>query len=269
MKVSYCKQCGGKLPEDARFCPSCGTRVISETQPLEAHRILKVTDKPKVVVTNFSPGSVEIEHGAEGEVATDLDLRVPENLDWTISQDENVITVTCRMKVAWGWPYIFGPRPRANVHISVPGKADLQLENRAGRIAIHGVNGTISAESSAGTISARDCEGTIKVRTRAGSVNLNDVNGTITARSSAGSITFIGALSKGENWFRTNLGSIDITFKGEPELIVEASTDLGSIRCIPELADARYERNRHIGRIGAGTGKLIVETNAGSITIHS
>lgn len=27
--MAYCKQCGAKLDEDARFCPSCGTKVES------------------------------------------------------------------------------------------------------------------------------------------------------------------------------------------------------------------------------------------------
>jgi len=99
-------------------------------------------------------------------------------------------------------------------------------------------------------------------------VNFENVDGIISARSSAGSIKFSGVLSKGESWFRTSVGSIDISLQGQPDLTVEASTSLGGIRCIPELTDAYYKRNQYIGRIGAGTGRLIVETKTGSITIH-
>lgn len=268
--MSYCKQCGAELPEDARFCPACGIRVISEIKPVETHRILKVTGKPKVVVTNIAPGFVEVKHGVQGEVTVDLDLRVPEDLDCNISQEGNVVTVTCRMRASlWRWPsYIFGAGPRANILVSVPAETDLNLENRAGRLKASGVKGTIVVESSAGSINMQDCEGTVKARTKAGSIKLKNVSGTVTARSSAGSIRFNGALSKGENWFRTSVGSIEITLQGEPDLAVEASTSIGSIRCVPELTDARYERNRHIGQIGAGTGRLIAETKTGSITIH-
>ena len=266
----YCKQCGTKLPDDARFCSACGTALVLEAKPFETHRVLKVSGKPKVTVTNIAPGAVEVKRGSKGEVTIDVDLRVPEDLDWSVSQDGDTITVAGHVRTGhWGWPpYMFGIGPRADFSILVPEEADLSIESRAGRIAIGGVNGVISAESAAGTINMQDCEGTIRARTKAGSVTMENVKGTITARSSAGSIRFNGALSKSESWFRTSLGSIEIALKGEQDVMVEASTNLGSIKCIPELADARYERNRYSGRIGAGAGRLIVETNAGSITIR-
>lgn len=267
----YCRQCGAKLPKDARFCSACGTRVVSlDMESMERHRTLKVAGKPRVVVTNTAPGSVEVKPGPNGEVTVDLDLRVPEDLDCNSLQDGDTITVTCRTKTRpWNWPsYIFRSGPRANVLVSVPAETDLNLENRAGRVAVTGVKGTIVAESSAGTLSIQDCEGTIKARTRAGSVNLKNVNGTVSARSSAGSIEFSGALSKSENWFRTNVGSIEITLQGEPDLTIEASTSLGRVTCSPELTDARYVRNQYTGQIGAGTGRLIAETKTGSITIR-
>ena len=225
---------------------------------------------PKVIVTNSSLGSVEVEQGTERQVTVDLDMRSPEDLDWNVSQEENVIAITCRMRNAWGWPsYLFTSRPKANIHVLVPHEADVEIENRAGRIAIIGIKGTISAESSAGSIGTQDCEGSIRIRTKAGSISLRNVKGTVTAHSSAGSITFAGTLSKAENWFKSSLGSIDVTLGSDADLTIEASTNLGSIRCIPQLADVRYERGRQVGRIGAGTGKLFVETNLGSITIHS
>jgi DUF4097 and DUF4098 domain-containing protein YvlB len=195
-------------------------------------------------------------------------MRSPEDLDWNVSQEEDTITLTCRMRNAWSWPsYLFSSKPKANIHVLVPHEADVDIENRAGRIGIIGIRGTISAESSAGSIGAQDCEGSIKIRTKAGSISLKNVKGTVTAHSSAGSITFNGTLSKAENWLRSNLGSIDVTLGSDADLTVEASTSLGSIRCIPQLADVHYERGRQVGRIGAGIGKLFVETNLGSITI--
>ena len=270
MKASYCRRCGSKVPEDARFCPICGTNLASETGPSEIHRTLKTKGKPKVVVENFSPGSIEAKHGTEGQVTVDLDLRAPEDLDCNVSQDADLIKIICRLKSSWSWPSnIFGSKPKADIFISVPNETDLELENKAGRIAISGIKGMLSAESSAGTISVQDCEGTVKTRTKAGSINLGNVNGTVTAHSSAGSITFKGTLSETDSWFRSNIGSIDITLDRKAGLTVEASASLGTVRCIPELTDVRYERGRQIGRIRTGKGKLIVETNIGSITIRS
>ena len=270
--MPYCRRCGAELPKDARFCPACGTPVaVPAMKPMETRRTLEVTGKPKVVVTDIAPGSVEVKSGPEAEVTVDLDLRIPEDLDWNIFQDGNVVTITCRQRVSpfFGWPkYIFSGGPRANILVSVPAETDLNLENRAGRLAVTGVKGTIVAESSAGTVSIQDCEGTVKARTRAGSVELENVNGTISVRSSAGSIRFTGALSKGENWFRTSVGSIELTLRGEPDLTVEASTRIGRVTCSPELTHLRYERGQYMGRIGAGTGRLIAETKTGSVTIR-
>ena len=269
--MPYCRRCGAELPKDARFCPACGTPVVApEMKPMETHRTLKVTGKPKVVVTNTAPGSVEVKAGPEAEVTVDLDLRRPEDLDWNISQDGNLVTVTCRSRVHpfFGWPmYIFSGGPRANILVSVPKEADLNLETRIGGIAVSGVKGALAADSSTGRVNMQDCEGVIKARTRTGSVNLENVNGTVSVRNSTGSIRFSGALSKGENWFRTSTGGIELTLRGEPDLTVEASTRLGRITCSPELTDARYERGRYTGRIGAGTGRLIAETKTGNIRI--
>ena len=209
--------------------------------------------------------------GPEAEVTVDLGLKIPEDLDWNISQDGDVVTVTCRARSfsIFGWPlYIFSGRRRANIHVSVLAETDLTIENRAGRITVKSVKGTIVGESSAGTVSMRDCEGTVRARTKAGSVELDNVNGTISARSSAGSIRFTGALSKGDDWFRTSVGSIELKLRREPDLTVEASTRIGQVTCSPELTDASYERGQYIGRIGAGTGRLIAETKTGSITIR-
>jgi hypothetical protein len=241
-----------------------------ESRPVERHQVFKVTGKPKIIVMNTAPGSVETKVGPKDEVTVDLDLKVPENLDCSISQDSNVVTVNCRSRTGfWGWPsYVFGSGPMVNIVISVPAESDLDLENRVGDISVAAVNGTIVTESSAGTVRIRDCKGMVKARTRAGSADFDNVDGIVTARSSAGSIKFSGVLAKGESWFRTNVGSINISLQGQPDLTVEASTSLGSITCIPELADAYRRHNQYTGRIGAGTGRLIVETKTGSITIH-
>lgn len=271
--MPYCKKCGAELTEDARFCHACGTPVAAPITPVETHKILNVSGKPKIIVTNTAPGSVEVKKGSEGKVAVNLDLRESEDLDCNISQDGNTVAVTCRSRVhPLHWPkYILSGRPKADVFIAVPGEADLNLENSVGKVTVTGIKGNLVAESSAGTVKMHDCEGMVKIETKAGRINLENVNGTVSARSSAGSIEFSGALSKGENWFKTSVGSIEITLRGEPDLTVEASSKVGTVTCIPELTDARYDQfigGRYTGRIGAGAGRLVAETKTGSITIR-
>ena len=114
----------------------------------------------------------------------------------------------------------------------------------------------------------QDCEGAVKARSRTGSITLEKVDGGVSVRGATGSIRFDGTLSTGDNWFKTSTGSIELVLRGEPDLAVEASTSLGRITCSPELTDARYERGAYMGRLGAGTGRLIAETKTGSIRIR-
>jgi hypothetical protein len=233
---------------------------------------MKVTDKPRIAVRNSASGSIEVQKGSNAQVSVKFDLLKPEALYWDVSQDSNIVTVSCRRKssINWiDWPIdVFSAGPKARIHVVAPVKSDLALENRAGKIMVSGINGEVSVESSAGALRILDCEGTIRARTKAGSIDMEHVDGTVHARSSAGSIRYHGSLSKGENWFRTSVGSIDLVLQGEPDLQIEASTMLGSIKCRPDLADTRIDRGRLRGSIGAGTGRLYAETKTGRITIR-
>ena len=52
--MRYCKNCGNELPEEARFCPKCGTAVvIEETAP--------VALTPVAPVTCVAPEGVKLE----------------------------------------------------------------------------------------------------------------------------------------------------------------------------------------------------------------
>jgi ribosomal protein L40E len=270
-KTPYCKHCGAKLPEDARFCPACGTPVTAaETKPLETKQTLKVTGKPKVSVTNTAPGSIDVKSGTIGEVTMEFDFKVPEDLDWHVSQNGDIITVTCRPKVSpfLSWPmYIFSGGPRAKISVTTPQEADVTLETHLGAISVTGMKGQVVAESSVGSVHLQDCEGSVRAETRTGSVKLLNVNGTVYARNATGSIDYSGALSEGENWFKTSTGNVDLNLKGQPDLTVQASTRLGRITCSPELTDARYDRGQYTGRIGIGNGRLFIETKTGNITI--
>ena len=42
----YCTQCGGLLPEEARFCPKCGTPVPADPVPEEPQVIPEQTEEP-------------------------------------------------------------------------------------------------------------------------------------------------------------------------------------------------------------------------------
>ena len=172
--MPYCRKCGTELPENANFCPVCGTGVSAEARPTETHRTLKVSGKPKVIVTNAAPGHVKVQPGQDGEVKIDIYLRLAEDVDFNILRDGDTISVTCRTRFGvWAWPrFIFGGGPKADIHVSVPKETDLYVESRLNKIAVLGVKGSLEIESSVGRVSMQDCEGIIKVRTKTGSVTV-------------------------------------------------------------------------------------------------
>jgi DUF4097 and DUF4098 domain-containing protein YvlB len=128
--------------------------------------------------------------------------------------------------------------------------------------------GNIRVVGKTGPIDLRNIKGAVTVDSTTGPATLENVNGTVSVRNTTGSIKFSGSLSSGENWFRTNTGSIEIALQHPSDLKVEAYSRLGRVTCIPELADQHYERGLYTGHLGNGTGKLIAETTIGSITIR-
>ena len=287
--MAYCKKCGAELPADANFCAKCRTPVVKEEAVAATkHQTFKVTEKPTVIIVNRAPGKVDVKTGVEGEVTVDLDLREPDDVEWNISQEANTITVKCRALVhPFRWPrYFASGGPRVDMIISVPNETDLDLEASLDHVAVTGIKGSMKVETSVarvsleslegtidvtgktGLIDLRTVNGTVKVDNTTGPVTLENVNGTVSVRNTTGPIKFSGSLSNGENWFRTITGTIDLVLTGTSDLTVEAYSRLGRVTCIPELADAHFERGQYMGRIGSGTGKLIVETKTGSITIR-
>ena len=251
--MPYCKKCGAELLADANFCAKCGTPVTKEEAVAATkHQTFKVTEEPKVIIVNRAPGKVDVKTAVEGEVTVDLDLREPDDVEWNISQEANTITVKCRALVhPFRWPrYFASGGPRVDMIISVPKETDLDLEASLDHVTVTGIKGSVKVDSTTGP------------------VTLENVNGTVSVRNTTGPVKFSGSLSNGENWFRTITGTIDLALTGTSDLTVEAYSRLGRVTCIPELADARYERGQYMGRIGSGTGKLIAETKTGSITIR-
>lgn len=266
--MPFCSNCGAKLAPDSRFCSSCGAPVPAVEKPREMQRTFQVTGRPRLVVTHAAAGGlVEVKPGPVGQVTVDLKTERPEYLDWDFRQDGDTITVTCRQpfyRYLWA-PFMGGLR--ADLLIATPPETDVDIEATLANIAVTGLSGSVASRASIGQVELRDCKGKLRARSETGRVLLLGVEGTVSASGAVGSIDFEGSLASGDNWFRTNTGTIHLTLLGEPDLVLEASTDLGRVTCDLELADAYIGERRCRGRIGAGAGKLIVEANLGSITI--
>ncbi len=281
--MAFCSRCGAELAANAKFCHKCGAAVLTASPPApsvttaapaapagpaDLHRVLKVSGKPRIVVRQWVPGNVEVKSGAAGEVTVDIEPKPPESVVWSVSQDGDLITVKFRIREFVDWPgHLLSGSPRTNIHVVVPSESDLDIRSRVDRVSVTGVSGSIMVESSAGVVSMQNCTGTIHARTRAGEIGLSGVKGTVSAETSAGQITFSGSLSTGYNRFRTRVGEIKLTLQGAQDLRVEGYATVGKVAVSPELEGEHYDGREYVGKIGAGTGRLVVETTAGSITI--
>ncbi len=268
--MSFCKSCGKELPSNARFCPSCGSPVadISST-PTQNHRTFDVTAKPRVVLASYVPGKIGVKAAGDGKVDVDLDLRRAEDMDWNVYQQGDLISVSFRnnSRTYWSWASHPDGGPRADISLSVPKDCDLDLENRLDRVFVSGIQGVIVVNSAVASVEATNCSGSIKVKTRTGSISLENVNGAVSAETATGHVRYSGSLSNAENWFRTSVGTIDISLKGEPDLTVDAHSGIGPVTCTLPLVDSRSQGGRVYGRLGAGTGRLRAETSTGSIRL--
>ena len=266
--MAFCKNCGKELPSNARFCPSCGAPVgEAVSAPAENRRSFDVGPKPRVVVASFVPGRIEVRAATEGKVDVSLNLRRPEDLDWSVYQQGDLVMVTFRnsSRTYWSWAAHPDSGPTADVSLSVPPACDLDLENRLDRVSITGVSGVIVVNSAIASVYATACGGNLKLRTKTGSIFMEGVEGIVSAETATGQVKFSGSLSGADNFFRTSVGTIDISLKGTPDLTVEAHSGIGAVVSTLPLADARSEDRRVYGRLGSGTGHLRAETSTGTI----
>lgn len=228
-------------------------------------------------MNNRSPGAIEISRSEnESEVSVDIVLKEAGYLDWSVSQNGDLIAVTCKSRTGvFEFPGGFSlPGARFDAKIKVPKQSILDLANRWGEISVIGVEGTsINAESNVGSIHIAGFDGTTDARTKTGLVNLENVSGRISARNSAGSISYTGRVS-GDSSFTTKVGNIDITLFGELDLRIDASSRVGSVSIDPSIKQAQlqsemYGISNHVSStIGSGTFKLFSETLTGTTSIR-
>ncbi len=273
-QMAFCSKCGATLAEDAQFCHKCGTPVGgAKTVPPEVHQVYKVEGTPRIVVrTSVGGGSVEVKTGAAGSVEVDLKLRGPEHLGYDLSQNgsEILVRVWPLLHPAVSWFYHLGTGvPLADITVMAPAQSDVEIDGAVSDISVSGLKGNLAAESAVSSIRFENCEGRLRARSRTGALKIENFKGDVTARSNVGSIHFSGSLTgQGENYFRTNVGSIQLTLRGQHDLTAELLSNIGGIVCTPELTDARRDYGRYQGKIGIGTGRLIAKTNTGSITLN-
>ena len=230
-------------------CTITGTVVASEIVDEQ----LTVEPMPAIIVETFN-GRINVVAGGD----TTIDVRVTKRgsgtsqadaesdlrrVEVSVVQEPDRVTVTARRTdgaTSLG-------NSGADVELSVPRDARLELRTSNGRIEAANVAGPIVARTSNGGVVIRDAtdidaettngpltitesSGRLDVRTSNGSLDLIAVEEAIvTAETSNGAITLSGTLGPGEHRLRTENAAIRISFPGSAEFSIVGRTSNGRI----------------------------------------
>jgi DUF4097 and DUF4098 domain-containing protein YvlB len=243
----------------------------------------KVGESPRVEA-DVDLSRLAVRVGSTGEVRVETTLSHKRQTSYQISQSGDTIQLSVRM--AQGFSTISSAAP-AEITISVPPNADLDLRSSAGYLYLGNVSGHIKLTSSTGGLQVSDSQGTFELQTQTGSVvcrraqggfqirtsigdvDLSDVGGTWDVTTETGSVAFEGELAAGQpQRFVSGSGDIDLHLLGSPDLRVDASSQTGTVRCLLDMKTSVSTRSLCTGVVGAGTGELRVRTSTGAITIR-
>ena len=138
-------------------------------------------------------------------------------------------------------------------NITVPKQTALELGIDVGKIQISNITETIKAQTDVGQITCKEIAGDIDLKADVGTVKV--------VYSKTAPATCSIAIS-------TDVGAIDLTTPPNFSAVVDADTDVGSIRTdLPLTVKGKIGKSLH-GTIGDGEGKLYLRTDVGSIRIR-
>jgi len=104
------------------------------------------------IVVDGDNGSVNVAAGNAGAVDVSAELRRPDDLEYSVIQEDDVIQVKFGSKRSNN----FGPRPGARVTITAPASAILDLRTSNCKIEVSGVLGPGELRTSNGKIEMTD-----------------------------------------------------------------------------------------------------------------
>ena len=248
----------------------------------------KVQGSPVLIVENFN-GRVEVTGDSpDGAIRVVSDIRHPDLVEYSAVQNGDTILISAKpsgKRTFLGWRFL---SRGANIRISSPPKAEVNIQNSNGRAKLWGIEGVGTLRSSNGRVEAEAVSGKFNLSTSnsrveanrvAGDFRIESSNGRITiiegqgtfdAQTSNGSIRFAGELlARKDSRFVTSNGSITTILRGEPSLRVNATTSNGSVTCKKEMKIRGTSKKRRLeGVLGDGEGALTLKTSNGSISIE-
>ena len=230
--------------------------------------------QPTIIVETFN-GRINIQTGTDGQVAVSVlkkgsgnnqaaaedDLK---NIDVSMTQDGDTIRIIAR-RTNQGLVNNSG----AQVDLTVPEAAVLDLTTSNGRITSTGVRGDLRLSTSNGEIDVQGGQGVQNLSTSNGRIQVEAQSAQVNARTSNGQISFSGSLADGDHSFETSNGQIEISLPASSQFSLDASTSNGRISMeFPITTSGTTTDNQLRGTVGDNPGVSIrVETSNGAIKI--
>jgi len=174
--------------------------------------------------------------------------------DLPIRYDQRIEDNTIIVDSLHRWSF-FGKKS-IDYDLTVPLTANLELKTGVGKIDISNVIGQMKLASDAGSIHATQIS----------------LQGQSELKSDIGSLNFSGSIdSHGTYKFLSDAGSIKVTLPEDASFHVDASTDVGSIRCnFPINGHSKKSHTRLQGKVGNPPyATLTLKTDVGSITLKN
>ena len=170
------------------------------------------------------------------------------------------------------------PKRRSNqsisvsLNVTVPNRTDLQLMTHNGAVEITNITGQTSGTTHNGRVSAMQVSGATNLQTHNGSVRCEEISGDAQLKTHNGGVKAYyreAAPPVCNVSIISHNGSIEFAAPPDFSAQVEASTHNGSVRTdLPIAVTGKISKDKIIGTIGAGQGKLYLETHNGSIRIR-
>jgi len=144
---------------------------------------------------------------------------------------------------------------------------DLEFNATSGDLQLSRVGGKLSASTASGDIEIDLVGGGLEVRTTSGDVAINGARAVGWLETSGGDVDL--ELREPEGVFELRTASGDVTLRLEPPYTgrLEASTASGTIDVVLPLTVEQANRNRLVGRLGAGPQALRLSTASGDIHV--
>ncbi len=173
-------------------------------------------------------------------------------------------------KIGWRWDghKHLTWRATVNFEIKAPQDIDFDAQSHNGSVELSGVQGNVKLETHNGSISSQSSGQMLYAETHNGRINITFSGQDMTMITHNGRV--VADLSEcGEinGKVITHNGGVELTLGENASADLRCRTHNGSIRCKVPIQDSDVSRSRLVGRIGKGTGKLIVTTHNGSVQI--